>query len=131
MSRGADTDPGATNQADADPADRLVQATARLFDLLGDPTRVRLLYALLDEGELHVGALAERADVSESAVSHALRLLRTATVVTSRRDGRSVHYRLDDEHVRDLLVVAREHLEEDLATARDRSGRRDEDTSRT
>lgn len=94
--------------------DRTIAATAALFDLLGDLTRVRLLYALLDDGELRVGALAERAEVSESAVSHALRLLRAANVVSARREGRTVRYQLEDRHVRDLLQVAREHLEEDL-----------------
>lgn len=92
--------------------ERLIAATARLFDLMGDPTRVRLLYALLDAGELRVGALAEHAQVSGSAVSHALRLLRTANIVAARREGRTVNYHLEDRHVRDLLTVAREHLSE-------------------
>ena len=83
---------------------------AALFRLLGDPTRTRLLYALADAGELCVGDLAEVVGADESAVSHALRLLRTAGVVRKRREGRHAHYRLDDAHVRLLLDVSREHL---------------------
>jgi DNA-binding transcriptional ArsR family regulator len=95
--------------------ERLVSAAeaeqlAGMFRLLGDPTRARLLYALLEAGELCVCDLAATVDVSEPAVSHALRLLRTAGVVRNRRDGRMVYYRLDDAHVRMLLDLSREHL---------------------
>lgn len=69
-----------------------------------------MLYALVEAGELCVGDLAEVIDADESAVSHALRLLRTAGVVRNRRDGRHMRYRLDDVHVRLLLDVSREHL---------------------
>lgn len=82
---------------------------ATLFSLLGDPGRVRLLYTLLDAGELAVTELADSAALSPSACSHALRLLRTAGVVTSRREGRQVHYRIADSHVRMLLDVTRLH----------------------
>ena len=83
---------------------------ASLFRLLGDPTRTRLLYALVEAGELCVSDLAHTVGAEESTVSHALRLLRTAGVVRSRRAGRNVHYRLDDDHVRLLLDVSRDHL---------------------
>lgn len=83
---------------------------AEQFRLLGDPTRVRLLYALLDEGELNVTDLAAAASVPESTASHALRLLRTAGVVRHRRQGRTVRYALDDDHVRALLDLSRRHL---------------------
>ncbi len=82
---------------------------ATLFALLGDPGRVRLLYTLLEAGEVPVTELAESVALSQSACSHALRLLRTAGVVTSRRDGRQVHYRIADSHVRLLLDVTRLH----------------------
>src|SRR5680860_1736824 len=75
-------------------------ALAELFKLLGDPTRARILYALVEAGELCVCDLAATVDVSEPATSHALRLLRTAGIVRNRRDGRMVYYRLDDAHVR-------------------------------
>lgn len=83
---------------------------AELFKLLGDPTRTRMLYALREAGELCVRDLADTVESSETSVSHALRLLRTAGVVRNRRDGRNVYYRLDDDHVRMLLDLSREHL---------------------
>lgn len=83
---------------------------ADVFDLLSDPSRVRVLFALLGSGELCVCDLAEMVDMSPSALSHALRLLRTAGVVTNRRDGRMMRYRLADSHIRLLLDVTREHL---------------------
>ncbi|MGI9120275.1 MAG: ArsR/SmtB family transcription factor [Acidimicrobiales bacterium] len=81
-----------------------------VFKLLADPTRARLLYALLEAGELCVCDLAATVDVAETSVSHALRLLRTAGIVRNRRQGRVVYYRLDDAHVRLLLDVSRAHL---------------------
>lgn len=98
--------------------DDLIHGIAELFAVLGDPTRVRLLYALLDGGEQRVGALAEGAGVSASAVSHALRLLRAAGVVATRRDGRTILYHLDDPHVLGLLEITREHLEDELGLPR-------------
>lgn len=83
---------------------------AGLFRLLGDPTRVRILFALLEAGELCVHDLAVVVDASETKVSQALRLLRNAGVVRNRRDGRNIIYRLDDAHVRLLLDVSREHV---------------------
>jgi len=80
------------------------------FKLLGEPNRVRILYALLEAGELCVCDVAATVGVSEAAVSQAMRLLRTAGIVRNRRDGRTIHYRLDDAHVRLLLDVSREHL---------------------
>ena len=88
----------------------LADETAALFRLLGDPTRVRILQALADTDELCVHEIASAVDTSETKVSQALRLLRTAGVVRNRRDGRHIHYRLDDDHVRTLLGVTVEHL---------------------
>ncbi len=81
-----------------------------LFRLLGDPTRARLLYAMVEAGELCVCDLAAATGTAETNVSHALRLLRTAGVVKARRAGRMIFYSLDDAHVRILLDVSREHL---------------------
>lgn len=83
---------------------------ADVFSLLSDPARVRVLFALLEAGETCVCDLAEMVNMSPSALSHGLRLLRTAGVVTNRRDGRMVRYRLADSHVRLLLDITREHL---------------------
>ena len=95
-----------------DEAERLAQ----LFRLLGEPSRARILYALVEAGELCVGDLAELVEVAETSVSQALRLLRTAGVVRHRREGRHVFYRLDDAHVRVLLDLSREHLRHGAST---------------
>lgn len=91
-----------------DPAE--VASLSELFKLLGDPTRVRLLYTLAEVGEMCVSDLAAVVDVPETSVSHALRLLRTAGIVRNRKSGRLVYYCLDDAHVRQLLDVSAEHL---------------------
>ena len=83
---------------------------AELFRLLGDPTRVRILFALLEAGELCVCDVAAVVETSETKVSQAMRLLRSAGVVRNRRDGRNVFYRLDDDHVRMVLDISREHV---------------------
>ena len=87
-----------------------ITSVTELFKLLGDPNRVRLLYALVDAGELCVCDLAAVVGAPETSVSHALRLLRTAGIVRTRRDGRMVFYSLSDAHVRLLLDVTAEHL---------------------
>lgn len=86
-------------------------ALAATFRLLGDPTRVRILSALDDHDELCVHEIAALAGTTETTASQALRLLRTAGIVQNRRDGRHVHYRLDDDHVRTLLRAATDHLD--------------------
>ena len=83
---------------------------AEMFRLLGDPTRVRILFALLEAGELCVRDMAAVVDTTDTKVSQAMRLLRGAGVVRNRRDGRNMFYRLDDAHVRLLLDLSREHL---------------------
>ena len=90
---------------------------AELFRLLGDPTRLAILHALLEAGELCVCDLARLAGVAENVVSQALRLLRAADVVRTRRDGRRIHYRLADAHVRLLLDLSADHVRhQELAT---------------
>ena len=88
-----------------------VQAVADVFKLLGDPTRVRLVDAL-SHGERCVCDLASLVRLSESAVSHQLRLLRGARLVRVRRTGRQAFYALDDHHVLGLVHDTRRHVEE-------------------
>lgn len=88
-----------------------VASVAEVFKLLGDPTRVRLLDALA-LGERCVCHLASLVSLSESAVSHQLRLLRGARLVRVRRVGRLAYYRLDDHHVIGLLHDTRKHVQE-------------------
>ena len=82
-----------------------------IFRVLGDPTRVRILDAL-SQGELCVGDLAGRLRLTESAVSHQLRLLRSARIVRPRRDGRMIFYSLDDTHVLALFEQGLRHVQE-------------------
>jgi ArsR family transcriptional regulator, lead/cadmium/zinc/bismuth-responsive transcriptional repressor len=82
---------------------------AAAFQALADPTRVRILSALL-EHELCVCDLAAVLGMTQSAISHQLRLLRSLAIVRARKDGRIVYYALDDEHVRDLYQRGLEHI---------------------
>ena len=82
---------------------------AQVFKVLADPTRVRLI-SLLNENELFVGELAGALDMTLSAVSHHLRLLRQLHLVKARRQGRHVYYSLDDQHVRDMYRLGLEHV---------------------
>lgn len=91
------------------PAETDVMDLADVFGLLADPGRLRLLVALL-AGELCVCDLAAAAGLSESATSHALRILRAHRVVAVRRSGRMAFYSLADAHVRMLLDVALAHV---------------------
>src|SRR5262245_48379276 len=91
------------------PRARALEDLADVFSMLSDPGRLRLLVSLLEGGELCVCDLAATAGLSESATSHALRLLRSHDLVRSRRAGRMVHYSLADDHVRLLLGLALEH----------------------
>ncbi len=92
-----------------------------VFKLLGDPTRARLLYALLEAGELCVCDLAAATGTMEATVSQSLRLLRASGVVTGRRQGRNVFYRLSDAHIRMLLDVTREHTHHAAETVPERT----------
>ena len=90
---------------------RTVEGLADTFRALGDPTRVRILDAL-STGELCVCDLASLVGISESAVSHQLRLLRGMRLVRPRRAGRQVYYAVDDHHILELLTQAMTHVEE-------------------
>lgn len=104
-------DPGKVMQAlDRLPNPTEIADLADLFKLLGDPTRLRILHALVVTGELCVCDLAAVVGVPETSVSHALRLLRMAGVVRARRDGRMAFYAIDDHHVRLVLDLAAEHM---------------------
>ena len=87
----------------------VVNTMAESFKALADPTRLRIL-ALLFEGERGVSDIAEHLEVSQSAVSHQLRILRTLDIVRYRKDGREVFYQLADDHVRDILTRTLEHV---------------------
>jgi len=83
---------------------------AGVFKLIGEPGRARILYALLEAGELCVCDLAATVDVAQPTVSQGLRLFRSAGIVKVRKAGRMSFYSLADSHVRLLLDLSREHL---------------------
>lgn len=91
---------------------RMVQALADTFRILGDPTRVRIVDALAD-GELCVCDIATHIGLSESAVSHQLRLMRSQRIVRGRREGRCVYYTLDDQHILSLFQQGLRHVAEE------------------
>jgi DNA-binding transcriptional ArsR family regulator len=83
---------------------------ARVFQALSDPTRVRLISAILNT-ELCVCDLSMLLGMTQSAVSHQLRILRDLRLVQSRKDGRIVFYSLDDDHIKELFTRTKEHLQ--------------------
>jgi len=93
--------------------DNSVECLARLYSSLADPTRIRVLQALCCAENIGVGPLAEKLDLSISAVSHQLSLLRDRRLVSAKRHGRNVVYSLLDEHIRQLLEIGMEHVAED------------------
>lgn len=93
------------------PDDATVARASTLLKALADPTRMRILLAM-KEGELCVCDLSHLLGMSQSAISHQLRVLRDNRLVSWRREGRQVFYRLADRHVEEILEDALEHAEE-------------------
>lgn len=91
------------------PQDEVLYDLAELFKIFGDSTRVKILYALL-EGELCVCDIAKLMEVTQSAVSHQLRVLKGSKLVKFRREGKTVYYSLADEHVISILSQGMEHI---------------------
>ena len=96
---------------DRQPADEVLYDLAELFKVFGDSTRIKILYAMFDT-ELCVNDIARLLRLSQSSVSHQLRILKSSKLVKFRREGKSVFYSLDDEHVRSILSMGMEHVEE-------------------
>lgn len=84
---------------------------AELFKVFGDSTRIRILTVLFEE-EMCVCDIAEALGMNQSAVSHQLRVLKTAKLIKNRKDGKQVFYSLADDHVRTILAMGLEHIEE-------------------
>jgi len=93
------------------PSEELLIDLADLYKVFGDYSRIRIMYVLLQE-EVCVQDLAEILDMTQSAVSHQLKILKQNKLVRARRDGKSVFYSLADHHVRNILDMGKEHLEE-------------------
>ena len=85
---------------------------ADLFKMFSDSTRIKILYSLFD-GEKNVGEICEKLDMNQSAISHQLKTLKAAKLVKVRREGKAMVYSLDDEHVKMIIAMGKEHIEED------------------
>ncbi|MCR5701138.1 MAG: metalloregulator ArsR/SmtB family transcription factor [Lachnospiraceae bacterium] len=86
---------------------------AELFKVFGDSTRIRILFVLL-QAEVCVCDLATVLNMNQSAISHQLRILKQNKLVKARRDGKSIFYSLADEHVKTIIAMGQEHIEEDI-----------------
>lgn len=84
---------------------------AELFKVFGDSTRIRILFVLF-EAEVCVCDLAHVLNMTQSAISHQLKILKQNRLVKSRREGKSIFYSLADDHVRTMIAQGREHIEE-------------------
>lgn len=93
------------------PSDEIIFDVAELFKVFGDTTRMRIICAL-KENELCVGDIAEITNTTISAISHQLRILKQAKLVKYQKEGKTVYYSLDDDHVLQIFEKGREHVEE-------------------
>lgn len=93
------------------PPEEVLNGMCDLFKVFGDQTRIRILYVLF-EVEVCVCDLAEALGMTQSAVSHQLKVLRQSRLVKSRREGKSIFYSLADEHVRTIISQGIEHVNE-------------------
>ena len=95
-----------------EPNEDMLFDMAELFKVFADSTRIRILYAMF-ENEMNVSQICDKVEMSISAVSHQLRLLKQAKLVRCRREGRKAYYMLADDHVKTIIGMAKEHIEED------------------
>lgn len=94
------------------PTKDQIDSLANLFKVLGDQTRSKILYTLKDN-ELNVTDICSCVEMTKSAVSHQLRILRDAKLVKSRKEGKEVYYSFDDEHISTIFKYGLEHINED------------------
>lgn len=92
--------------------DELICDLADLFKIFGDTTRMRILYAL-QEGEMSVGTISAALGMTQSAISHQLKVLKRNNLITNRREGKTIYYFLADDHVRTIVAMGYEHLTEE------------------
>ncbi|MCR4610397.1 MAG: metalloregulator ArsR/SmtB family transcription factor [Lachnospiraceae bacterium] len=93
------------------PDEELLIDLADLYKVFGDYSRIRIMYVLLQQ-EVPVQKLADMLDMTQSAVSHQLKILKQNKLVKARREGKNIYYSLADHHVRNILDMGKEHLEE-------------------
>ena len=106
-----------TNKAESEntvhalPPEELLQDLGDLFKVFGDTTRIRIMYALY-EGEMSVCAISELLGMTQPAISHQLKTLKAANLVSGRRQGKEIYYHLSDEHVKSIIAQGYEHITE-------------------
>lgn len=93
------------------PTDEFLFDMAELFKVFGDSTRMKIISALLNN-ELCVGEIANITGTTSSAISHQLRVLKQAKLVKYRREGKTIFYSLDDDHIKELYELGKKHIEE-------------------
>ncbi len=93
------------------PSDELLQDLGDLFKIFGDTTRIKIMYALYED-EMCVCAIADLLGMTQSAISHQLKVLKAANLVESRREGKTIYYSLADDHVKSIIAQGYEHLTE-------------------
>ena len=96
------------------PLDEEVSDIADFFKVFGDSTRLKILFLLDHSGELPVNSIAEALGMQQSTISQQLKLLRASRLVRHRKEGRSIHYSLNDDHIATILTLGVEHYEETL-----------------
>ncbi len=93
--------------------DEMLIKLSELYKMFGDLTRIRILYVLLKQ-ECCVSEISRELEMTQSAISHQLSTLKASKLVKSRRDGKTIYYSLDDEHVEMILNMGVEHIKESL-----------------
>ena len=93
------------------PEDEMIYDLAEFFKVFADSTRMKIIYALMEE-ELCVCDIATIVGTTQSAISHQLKILKVSKLVRSRRSGKTILYDLDDEHVKTIIAMGKEHIEE-------------------
>ena len=94
------------------PEEETLYDLAELFKVFGDTTRIKIMYSLFEE-EMCVCAIAELLGMTQSAISHQLKILKDANLVANRREGKTIYYHLSDDHVRSIIAQGFEHLIEE------------------
>ena len=94
------------------PTDELLSDLADLYKIFGDSTRIKIMYSLYEE-EMCVCAISDLLGMTQSAISHQLKVLKDAKLVANRREGKTIYYRLSDDHVKSIIAQGFDHLLED------------------
>ena len=93
------------------PSGEKIEALAKFYQNFASKTRMQILFCLM-EGELGVCCIAKMLDAEQSLISHQLKILKEGKLVESRREGKTIYYRLADDHIKTIISVGFEHLEE-------------------